>query len=935
MILAILGTAQLMVVLDATVVNIALPSAQKTLHFSTDNRQWIITAYALAFGSLLLLGGRLSDWFGRKWTLIAGLAGFALASAAGGAAQSFAVLVAERALQGAFGAMLAPAALSLLTTTFTDPAERAKAFGIFAAIAGSGASIGLLLGGVLTQALSWRYCMYVNLLFATAAGVGAMMLVGNSRPRTRPRLDIPGAVAVSSGLFALVYGFAHAQTTRWGDSLTIGVLAAGVSLLAMFVVLEGRVTTPLLPLRVLASRNRGASFLSIGIAGGAIFAVILYLTYYLQQTRGFSPITTGLAFLPMTATIMGAAILGLTRLQQRFGPRALIAVGMTLGTLGTLYLTQIRLGSGYAGGILPGLVVIGAGLGLVFSTSIANATLGVEPSDSGVASATVNASQQVGGSVGVALLSTIAASASAHYLAGGHHVAEPVAHAAVHGYAVGFGWASGIFAVSAVVCAALFTPRRRGLDRGLDRGEGKLASRHRVVVVGGGFGGLQAALKLARLPVDVTLIDRRNFHFFQPLAYQVATGALSAAEISYPLRRVFRRRHNVRVLLAEVTDVDLDAERVTVRPTAGERCDGSVTFDTLIVAAGSQYNYFHRDEWRQVAPDLKTVESALEIRARILRAFEAAELESDPARRAAWLTFVVVGAGPTGVEMAGQIAEIARDLRADFQSLDASQARILLVEAGDRVLGALPPTLSAKAQRSLARLGVTTLLEHMVLELDARSVTVERPRHPSEQIPARTVVWAAGVIASSLAGVLADRAGLEVDRAGRVEVLEDLSLPGHPNVLAIGDMIRIRRADGSFSALPGLAPVAMQEGRHAARVVRDRLRGRSGRRFRYHDKGNLATIGRARAVAEVKHVRMSGFLAWSTWLTVHLWYLVGFENRLLVLTRWAFSFVAHGRGARLITDAARRPTAGADHELTSTDWRSHAIATASTHATTP
>ncbi len=917
MILAILGVAQLMVVLDATVVNIALPSAQRALRFSDDNRQWIITAYALAFGSLLLLGGRLSDWFGRKWTLIAGLAGFAIASAVGGAAQSFGTLVAARAVQGAFAAMLAPAALSILTTTFTEPSERAKAFGIFAAIAGSGASIGLLLGGALTQALSWRYCMYVNLVFAAVAVAGATILIRNSRPTTRPRLDIPGTVAVSSGLFALVYGFAHAQTTSWGNQLTIGMLAAGVLALGTFVALESRVRDPLLPLRVVADRNRGASFLSIGVAGGAIFAVILFLTYYLQRTRGFSPITTGLAFLPMTATIMTAAILGLTRLQQRLGARALIAAGMTLGALGTLYLARIRVDSPYAADVLPALVVIGAGLGLVFSTSIANATLGVEPGDSGVASATVNATQQVGGSLGVALLSTIAASASAHYLAGAHHVPDPVGHAAVHGNAVAFAAAAGMFAVSALVCAALF-PRR---TRDVEAREERPADRHRVVVVGGGFGGLQAALKLARLPVDVTLIDRRNFHLFQPLVYQVAAGALSPAEITYPLRHIFRRRDNVRVLLAEVTDIDLDAQLLTIRPGAGEGDGGAVAFDTLIVSAGSHYNYFHHDHWQHVAPDLKTLESALEIRARILRAFEAAELETDPERRAAWLTFVVVGAGPTGVEMAGQIAEIARDLRADFQSLDPSQARIMLVEAGGRVLPAYPPALSAKAERSLARLGVTVLLEHTVIELDARSVTLERAGGSPQQIPARTVVWAAGVIASRLAGVLAERAGREVDRAGRVEVLEDLSLPGYPNVLAIGDMIRIRRADGSSIAIPGLAPVAMQEGRHAARVVRDRLHGRPGRRFRYHDKGNLATIGRARAVAEVKHLRLSGFPAWVTWLTVHLWYLIGFENRFVVVTRWAFSFIAHGRGARLITDK----------EPTSADWRTDEIETASTY----
>lgn len=260
--------------------------------------------------------------------------------------------------------------------------------------------------------------------------------------------------------------------------------------------------------------------------------------------------------------------------------------------------------------------------------------------------------------------------------------------------------------------------------------------------------------------------------------------------------------------------------------------------------------------------------------------------------------------------MAGQIAEMARDLRGDFQSLDSSQARTLLVEAGDRVLRAFPPSLSAKAQRSLARLGVTTLLEHTVVELDTRSVTLKHASDASEHVPARTVVWAAGVVASRLAGVLAERAGLQADRSGRVEVLGDLSLPGHPNVLVIGDMIRIRQTDGSSIVLPGLAPVAMEQGRHAARVIRDRLQGRPGRTYRYHNKGNLATIGRASAVADVKHIRVSGFLAWITWLTVHLWYLIGFENRLLVVTRWAFSFIAHGRGARVITDTAKRSTTG-------------------------
>jgi NADH dehydrogenase len=431
---------------------------------------------------------------------------------------------------------------------------------------------------------------------------------------------------------------------------------------------------------------------------------------------------------------------------------------------------------------------------------------------------------------------------------------------------------------------------------------------HRVIVVGGGFGGLQATLKLARLPVGVTLIDRRNFHLFQPLVYQVATGALSPAEISYPLRRIFRRRRNVRVVLAEVADVDLDARLVRLESVTGDHVPETLPYDTLIVSTGARYNYFGHDEWREAAPNLKTLEGALTIRGRILAAFEAAEVEPDPERRAAWLTFVIVGAGPTGVEMAGQIAEIAHDVRGDFRSLGVTEARILLVETDERVLREFPASLSARALRSLSRLGVITRLDRAVVALDARSVTLRGTGgEPPERIEARTVVWAAGVVASPLAGVLAERAGTDVDRSGRVEVLDDLSLPGHPDVLAIGDMITIRHADGSSSALPGLAPVAMQEGRHAARVVRDRLEGRGVRPFRYHDKGNLATIGRASAVADLRGVRLSGLVAWITWLVVHLWYLIGFENRLLVLTRWAFSFATRGRGARLITGPPARP----------------------------
>ncbi len=455
-ILAILGIAQVMVVLDLTIVNIALPSAQKTLHFTNGDREWIVTAYALAFGSLLLLGGEVSDLFGRKWTFVAGLSGFALASAVGGASQSFAMLVAARAFQGAFAALLAPAALSLLTTTFTEPSERNKAFGIFSALAGSGASIGLLLGGTLTEYLSWRFSLYINLVFASIGVAGALTLLHNQAPAHKPRLDTPGTLAVSGGLFAIVFGVAHAQTSSWGNALTLAAGGAGVALLALFGWLERRSDHPLLPLRVITDRNRGASCLSIAIAGAAMLGVLLFLTYYLQQTLRYSPITTGLAFLPMTAAIMSSAIIATTQLLHRFGPRRLIVSGMTLGSAGMLVLTRLGVHASYVAGVLPGLVVMGVGIGLVLSSSMNTGTLGVAPADAGVASATVNASQQVGGSIGTALLSTLAASAVSGYLAPGRPGAALLAHATVHGYTTAFAWAAGIFAVGAILAAGLF-----------------------------------------------------------------------------------------------------------------------------------------------------------------------------------------------------------------------------------------------------------------------------------------------------------------------------------------------------------------------------------------------------------------------------------------------------------------------------------------------
>jgi NADH dehydrogenase len=430
---------------------------------------------------------------------------------------------------------------------------------------------------------------------------------------------------------------------------------------------------------------------------------------------------------------------------------------------------------------------------------------------------------------------------------------------------------------------------------------------HRVVIVGGGFGGLQATLGLRRAPVEATLVDRRNFHLFQPLTYQVATGALSPGEVAYPLRAIFKRNRNVRVLLAEVARFDLDRRQVILRPVGGLPAPEPVPYDTLIVAGGSHYSYFGHDDWSAHAAEVKSLESALIVRSRILAAFEAAELERDPGRRGEWLTFVVVGAGPTGVEMAGQIAELARDtLRADFRAADPRSGRILLVEAADRVLTGFPPSLSAKAERSLRRLGVTPLLGRAVIDIDDASVTVENQNGATDRIPARTVIWAAGVTASGLASALAEATGAEQDRSGRVTVEPNLTLPGHPEVFALGDMVRVRGRDGSAVTLPGLAPVAMQQGRYAARAVRARLEDRAEPPFRYRDKGNLATIGRAAAVADVKGVKLSGFLAWMTWLVVHLFYLVGFQNRLLVFIRWAIGFATRGRGARLITEPRER-----------------------------
>ncbi|MGH7869249.1 MAG: NAD(P)/FAD-dependent oxidoreductase, partial [Candidatus Dormibacteraceae bacterium] len=384
--------------------------------------------------------------------------------------------------------------------------------------------------------------------------------------------------------------------------------------------------------------------------------------------------------------------------------------------------------------------------------------------------------------------------------------------------------------------------------------------------------------------------------------YQVATGALSPDEIATPLRVLFKRQKNVRVLMGEVCNFDLARQHLVLDTPANDEKELVIPYETLIVAGGSRYSYFGHDEWRPFALEIKSLESALEVRRRIFTAFEAAEIEQDPKRREGWLTFVVIGGGPTGVEMAGQIAELARDtLSRDFRSIDPRCARILLVEASARLLPTFPPQLSTRAAHTLERLGVTVLLDTSVVDLDEESVVNKGSDGKRAHIPTRTIVWSAGVVACELSGSLATASGAALDRTGRVEVGPDLTIQGHPEVIAIGDMVSVHDATGNNIALPGLASTAMQQGRYAARSIQRRMRGRPSQPFRFVDKGNLATIGRAHAVAEIKGLQTSGLLAWLTWLSVHIFYLTGLQNRLLVLTRWTFSFVTRGRGARLIT----------------------------------
>ncbi|MFH8615089.1 MFS transporter [Streptomyces sp. NPDC017979] len=465
--LIFIALAQLMVVLDATIVNIALPTAQEDLGISDGNRQWVITAYALAFGGLLLFGGRVADMWGRKRAFVIGLAGFAAASALGGAATNEAMMLGARALQGAFGALLAPAALSLLSVMFTDAKERAKAFGIYGAIAGGGGAVGLLLGGFLTEYLNWRWTFYVNIPFAIVAAVGAYLVIRESdAARNRSALDVPGVVLSTLGLVALVYGFARAEHSGWSDGVTIGMFVAAVVLLAAFVVTEAKVKAPLLPLRVLTERNRGGVYLSLGLAVIGMFGLFLFLTFYLQLVKGYSPVKTGFAFMPMViGMIVGSTQIG-TRLMTRVPARMLMGPGFLAAALGMLMLTQLDVDSSFTTLILPAQLLLGLGMGTAFMPAMALATTGVAPTDAGVASAMVNTSQQVGGAIGTALLNTIASSATTSFVAdraaGATNPQLLELQGMVHGFTSAIWWAVGILVVSAAIAIFMINAGRPG-----------------------------------------------------------------------------------------------------------------------------------------------------------------------------------------------------------------------------------------------------------------------------------------------------------------------------------------------------------------------------------------------------------------------------------------------------------------------------------------
>ena len=465
LILTVIGIAQLMVVLDTTVMNIALPSAQHALHFSTADRQWVVTAYTLSFGSLLLLGGRLADLVGRKYTFLVGLLGFAGVSAVGGASVSFAMLVTARACQGAFGALLVPSALALLTTTFTDPRERGKAFGIYGAIAAGGGAVGLLLGGALTEYLSWRWALYINLVFAGAAFTGGLLLLKRQPAGAKPKLDVPGVAAVSGGLFCIVYAFSNAATHNWHTPSTYGFLVTGVVLLALFAFWQSRAASPLLPPRIVANRNRSGAYFSILVASCGMFAMFLFLTYILQQSLNYSPVVTGVAFLPFTGAIAVASNVSNIVLMPRIGPKPIAPAGLVIAAGSMIWFSQFGARTAYGTGIVGPLILFGIGMGMVIAPAINSGTFGVAPRDAGVASATVTVGQQLGASIGTSLLNTIFASAVASYLLASHTLPTPAltSLALAHGYDTAFSWIAGLFAAGAVVSALLFRagPLRR------------------------------------------------------------------------------------------------------------------------------------------------------------------------------------------------------------------------------------------------------------------------------------------------------------------------------------------------------------------------------------------------------------------------------------------------------------------------------------------
>jgi EmrB/QacA subfamily drug resistance transporter len=461
--LIFIGLAQLMVALDATIVNIALPSAQADLRFSDAERQWVITAYTLAFGGLLLLGGRVTDLFGRKRTFLLGLAGFAVASALGGSASSFGILLAARALQGAFAALLAPTALSLLAVTFTEARERARAFAVYGSIAGSGAAIGLLLGGVLTQYLSWRWCLYVNVPIALVAGVGGWRVLAGTGGFSRQGFDLVGVLLATGGLVALVYACTEAITLGWRSTTVIGSLVASALLLCLFVVREAYATAPLLPLRLVVDRNRGGAYLAVVLTIAGMFGAYLFLTYYLQVVLRYSPVQAGVAFLPLTLASQAGSWGIASVLTPRVPARAIMAPGALIAAGGMLILTQIQVPSGYLAHVLPAEVLLGTGTACVMVPAFSVGTLGVDPRQAGVAAATVNAASQVGGSLGAALLNTIAASATAAYLVGQHPSSGVIAQGLVHGYSIASAWAAGILAVGAVLTALMIDANKPAL----------------------------------------------------------------------------------------------------------------------------------------------------------------------------------------------------------------------------------------------------------------------------------------------------------------------------------------------------------------------------------------------------------------------------------------------------------------------------------------